>query len=78
MVSTLYLSIFVPIMSKSVGTPELKAGPIPEGSAGVLVRCPTNRPGCSYQISVTKLYKHHCCLQCEHQLNVKVTAKCAN
>ena len=43
----------IPNTSKSVGIPDLNAGPIPEGFAGVLVRWPTKRLRCSYQISVT-------------------------
>lgn len=47
----------LPKTSKSVGMPELKAGPIPEGCAGVLVLCFNNRLRCSYQMSVTWRYK---------------------
>ena len=43
----------LPKLSKSVGRPELKAGPIPDGFAGVLVRWRNNLLRCSYHISVT-------------------------
>ena len=43
----------LPRISKSVGIPELKAGPIPDGFAGVLVLCFNSLCRCSCQMSVT-------------------------